>query len=431
MDLLLVIPIVIASLFGIGQLYLYSRRRKAGGLLRRLAGSLGGALRGNRIELFVGNHLVVLDAQVTRDDRPEELRLTVESNLPGDFRLTRPPGASFYDECKHRKPAAQGAPFAGWHVRSENPDQMVALASDRRAVELLEGLAELGFVRVELDKRKLRASWPSFSWKVDDHRWDAGDSDALPDCVRRAAGWLSELATHVEAVLLTNATGLQGHRVRATLAALSLIPVLLVAAGIFSILVLYDAYPTVRDGQLMVLMGLVGAGLSIIYTAIAYAMLRKSIQRGARSTLVGLLSFFGFSMGSAGPILWWNGTGPQGAARLLTVEVVRLHHVSALDSGRGRLLQGLIGKDTPIEEWSTTRRAIVQSWRDDSHYAITLNTEQFAALAPGNGRLSLAVHPGALSIEWYSDVAVVGRPETSDRNREMETRREGGRGKNR
>ena len=418
MNTLLVVLIVVATLFVIGQLYLHSRRRKAGGLLKLLAGSLGGAQRGNRIDLFVGNHRLVLDAQVTRDDRPEELRLTLESNLPGDFRLTRPAGASHYDECKHGQPAAPGATFAGWHVRSEDPDQMVGLASDRRVVELLGELVALGFLRFELEKRNLRAIWPDFSWQVDDHRWDAGDEDALPGRVRRAVERLSELATAAEAALLSMGTVLHGRRVRTALAALVIAPALMTIAGIIASFSLYDAYPTVQDGQLLAVMCLAGAVLSLSYTAFAYAMLHKSIQRGVRATLIGLLSFFGFCLGSAGPILWWNGTGPQGPARSLTVGVVRLQEVSALASGRGRLVQELIGKDTLIEEWATTHRAIVRSWHDDSEYAITLTAEQFAALAPKEGRLSLVVHPGALRIEWYSEVVVVRRPEPSDRNRE-------------
>ncbi|MCP4376603.1 MAG: hypothetical protein GY794_10580 [bacterium] len=425
MSKLLLVPIVIATLFLAGQWYLHSRRRKARGLFERLAGRLGAVRRGTRIDLMVGSHRIVLDAQVTREDRPEELRLTLGSNLPGDFRLTRPADASCYDECKYREPAAQGAPFAGWHVHSEDPDQLVGLASDRRVLQLLEGLAVLGFTRIELAKTKLRVIWPDFSWKADDHCWDAGDGNALPDRVRRAAGRLSELTTAAEARLHLTGLVLQGPRIRATLTALLLVPLLLMAAGILAILYVYDVYPTVRDGQLLALMILAGTVLSVIYTAIAYRILRKNIQRGARTALVGFLSFFGFCLGSSGPILWWNGTGPQYPKRRVTVEVVRLKQESALASGKGRLLRKLIGEETPIEEWSTTYRAIVQSWRDDSLYGITLNAEQFSTLPPDNGRLSLTVFPGALGLEWYSEVAVVGILEIQDRNLEEKPQGDG------
>jgi hypothetical protein len=163
----------------------------------------------------------------------------------------------------------------------------------------------------------------------------------------------------------------------------------------------------------------------VIYTAIVYFMLRNSIQRGARTAAVSFLSFFGFCLASSVPILWWNGTGPQGPDRRVTVEVVRLQKESALASGKGRLLRELIGEETPIEEWSTTYRAIVRSWRDDSLYGITLNPEQFSALPPDDGRLSLTVFPGALGLEWYSEVAVVGSPEPSDRNREEKPQGDG------
>ncbi len=416
MSRLLVVFIAIATLFLAGQWYLHSRRRKARGLFERLAGRLGISRRGTRIDLMVGSHRVVLDAQVTQDDRPEELRLTLRSNLPGDFQLTLPVGASSYEECRYREPAAQGAPFAGWHVRSEDPDLLVALASDRRVLQLLERLAALGFTRVELAKTKLRALWPDFSWKADDHRWDAGDADTLPERVRRAAGSLFELTMAAEAAFRLTGSVLHGPRVRAMLTALLLVPLLLMAAGILAILYVYDAYPTVRDDKLLALMILAGAALSVTYTAIAYRMLRKSIQRGARTALVGFLSFFGFCLGSSGPILWWNGTGPQYSVRRVTVEVVRLQQESALASGTGWLLQKLIGEETSIEEWYTTYRAVVRSWRDDSLYGITLNAEQFSALAPDNGRILLAVFPGALGLEWYSEVAVVGGPKSPNRN---------------
>ena len=120
---------------------------------------------------------------------------------------------------------------------------------------------------------------------------------------------------------------------------------------------------------------------------------------------------------SSGPILWWNGTGPQGPGRRVAVEVVRVKQESSLASVRGVFLRMLLGEETPIEKWSTTYRAIVRSWRDESLYGITLTGEQFAALPPENGRLSLSVFPGALGLEWYSEVAVVEGPELPDRNR--------------
>jgi hypothetical protein len=418
MSRLLVIIIVIATLFLAGQVYLHWRRRKARALLEHLARRLGVAGRGTRIGLMAGGHRVVLDAQVTSDDRPEELRLTLGSNLPGNFRLTGPAGASHYDDCKLGKAAALGAPFAGWHVRSEDLDQLAALASERRVMEPLEELAALGFTRVELSKRKLRAFWPDFSWKLDDHGWDEGAAGGLPDRVRRAAERLSELATAAEAALHWTAPALHGWRVRATLIALLWLPLLLIPAGILEILLVYDLYPTVRDGQLLARMVLVGAALSVIYTPIAYLLLRKSIQRGARTTAVCLVSFFGFSLGSSGPMLWWNGTGPQGPQQQVTVEVVRVYQESAFDSVSGWLLRKLIGEQAPIEKWSATHRAVVRSWRDESLYGITLTGEQFAALPPENGRLSLSVFPGALGLEWYSEVAVVEGPELPDRNRE-------------
>jgi hypothetical protein len=107
----------------------------------------------------------------------------------------------------------------------------------------------------------------------------------------------------------------------------------------------------------------------------------------------------------------------------VTVEVVRVQQDLALASGiRGWLLRKLIGEDSAIEESFTTYRAIVQSWRDESLYGITLTGEQFAALPPENGRLSLTVFPGALGLEWYSEVAVVEGPERPDRNREEKPR---------
>ena len=425
MSRLLVVSIVIASLFLAGQWYLHSRRRKARGLFEHLARGLGVAQRSARIDLMAGGHRVVLDAQVTRDDRPEELRLTLGSNLRGDFRLTRPASASHYDKGIHWEPVAQGSPFTDWHVCSEDPDQLAALASDQRVLELLEGLAALGFTRVELSKRKLRALWPDFSWKVDDHRWDEEEVDGLPDRVRCAAEKLADLATVAETALHFTAPVLHGPRLRATLTVLSLVPILLMATGILAILFVYDVYPTLSDGQLLALMALAGGGLSVIYTAIAYLLLKKSIQRAARTAAVGFLSFFGFCLASSGPILWWNGTGPQGPDRRLTVEVVRLQQESAFASSKGRLLRKVIGEETPIEEWSATYRAIVRSSRDDSLYGITLNAEQFSKLPPDKGRLSLTVFPGALGLEWYSEVAVVGSSEPPNRNREEKPQGDG------
>ena len=289
----------------------------------------------------------------------------------------------------------------------------------------MEGLAALGFTRVELTKGKLRALWPDFSWTADDHRWDTGNVDGLPDRVQQAALRLSALTTAVGTALRFTGTVPRGPRVRATFITLLLVPLLMMAAGILATPYVYDAYPTIRDGQLLTLMILTGAALSVIYTAITYRMLQKSIQRSARTTLVGFLALFGFCLGSAGPILWWNGTGPQGPAQRVTVEVVRRQQHSAFTSGKGRLLRALIGDETAVEEWSTTYRAIVRSWHDDSLYGMTLNGEQFSALPADNGRLSFTVFPGALGLEWYSEVAVVGSPEPPDRSREETPQRDG------
>ena len=416
MSNLLMIAIVIASLFVAGQWYLQSRRRKARGLLERLAGRLGMARRGNCIHLMAGSHRVRLDAQVTRDDRPEELRLTLRSTLPGDFRLTRPVTAPHYDDCSHRKPAAPGTPFAGWHVHSEYPDQLAALASDQRVVQLLDELAALGFTRVELAKSRLSALWPDFSWQTADHRWEDGESNALPDRVQRAAARLSALATAAESALHLAGFALHGPRVQTTLTTLLLTPLALMIAGIVAILTIYDSYPTVSDGELLSLMTLAGVLLTLLYTAIAYRLLQRSIQRGARTTVVALVAFFGFWLGSAGPLIWWNGSGPQGDPQRVTVEVVRLQQVSALDSGRGRLLWLLIGEETPLEEWAMSYRAIVRSWRNDSLYGIKLQAEQFAPFPPDDLHLSLTVYPGALGLEWYAEVRVVGR-HTQDKPR--------------
>ena len=409
MTRLVVVLIVIATLFVVGQLYLRSRRRKAAGLIERLATSLGGSLRGNHIDLLVGSHHVVLDSQVTRDDRPEELRLTLVSNLLGDFRLTEAAGAEHYDDCRFREPAEPGEPFAGWHLHSEVPDQLVALASDGRILRSLEGLAALGFTRIELGNRRLRAHWPDFSRKPDDHDWDARGTDALPERVRGAAEALSELTWAAEAALGSRGSLGRGLRIRVVFTALMLVPILLMVAGLFAIFHLYDAYPILREGRLLALMGLAGSSLALICGAISFVLLRRSIQRGARAVLVGFLSLFGCCLFSGALILWWNGTGPQGPAQAVTVEVVRLQRESALTSFRGRILQELIGEGSPIEEWAASYRAVVPSWHDDSLYGITLSAEDFEALASNGGSLSLTVLPGALGLEWYSQVVVLGR----------------------
>ena len=66
-------------------------------------------------------------------------------------------------------------PFAGWHVHSEEPDQLIVLAADPRVRESTEALAAVGFARVELASRQLTAIWPDFPWETED---DQGEGDS-------------------------------------------------------------------------------------------------------------------------------------------------------------------------------------------------------------------------------------------------------------
>ena len=54
-----------------------------------------------------------------------------------------------------------------------------------------------------------------------------------------------------------------------------------------------------------------------------------------------------------------------------------------------------------------------------------VRAEQFSALPPENGHLWLTVLPGALGVEWYSEVAVVESAEPPDRNPEARPRGDG------
>ncbi len=398
----------VAVLFLIGQWYLHSRRRKARALFVLLAQHTGYSRQGGRMELVAGGRRVVLDAQVSDEKRPEELRLTVKTGLHGDFRLALPAALSYYGDCRHREPAAEGAPFAGWYVGSEDQGLLQAISAEQRFREALEALAGLGFTRIEHKNARLRALWPDFPWSPEKHVWDTKEAEALPNRVSRAAGRLSDLVTATEAALQALGRKPHGKRVQAALTALLLFPLLFMIAGILAaILHLYQAYPTLRDEELLVAMLVASTALSAFYSAGAYVLLRNSGQRGARAALVGILALFAFFPGSTAPILWWNGTGPQGPAQRVTVEVVALELHSPLASGRGRLVRMLVGDNSRLEEWLTTYRAMVRSWREPpSIYAITLAGEQFRALPPRGGRLSLSVFPGALGLEWYSDVAV-------------------------
>ncbi len=408
----LIVLSVIAVLFLAGQWYLHSRRRKARALFKRLSRQLGIGGQANRFELVLGSHRVVVDAQVTREDRPEELRLTVEIALPGEFRLTHTAASSHYKDCRHSKPAPKDAPLAGWHARSEDPVLLQTLSADRRFRESLEGLTASGFVRVELKKGRLRAVWPDFPWEPDKHDWDPKELQTLPNRVTRAAGKISELAIATEAGLQLLGQAAQGARVQLVLNTFLVFPLLFMAAGALATgLYVYNAYPTLRDEQLLVAMILASAALSIPYTAIAYLMMRKSILRGARTAVVGLIALLGFFAGSSAPILWCNGTGPQRQGQRFTAEVVSLRRHSAFDTGMGRLVRKLTGEDSPVEKWFTTYRAIIRSWRDPAEiYAVTLSAEQFFALHPQGVRLSFTVFPGALGLEWYFDVVVEVSP---------------------
>jgi hypothetical protein len=406
MPVLLVLGIV-AALFLIGQTYLHIRRRKARTLFRLLAQQSRFSAQGKRMQLLAGGHQIVLDAQVTDEDRPEELRLTVETGAAGDFYIVLPSASSHYSDAKHRQPAPEGAPFAGWHVGSEDQHLLQTLSADRRFRDALDALAAVGFTRFELKNARLRALWPDFSWDRAQHDWDTRSVRFLPNRLAHAAEKLSDLATAIEAALLLLGREPIGKRVRTVLAALLVFPLLVMIAGILLALHLYDVYPTLRDEELVVAMLLAGCAVSILYTSIAYLLLRNSVSRGARAMLIGVVALMGFVLGSAAPILWWNGTGPQGPAQRVSVEVVAHELHSPLASGRGRLVRWLLGDDSFLEQWLLTYRVTIRSWREPaSIYAINLSREQFLALPPQGGRLSLTVLPGAVGLEWYTQVAL-------------------------
>jgi hypothetical protein len=70
-------------------------------------------------------------------------------------------------------------------------------------------------------------------------------------------------------------------------------------------------------------------------------------------------------------------------------------------------LRKLLGEDSVLEQWLVTYRVTIRSWREPaSIYAVSLSREQFLALPPHGGRLSLTVLPGALGLEWYTQVAL-------------------------
>jgi hypothetical protein len=410
MNRLLVFATIVAVLAAAGQLYLHSRRRRASRLFGLLARKLGVSRRGNRIQFAVGNHRVILDAQVTRDDRPEELRLRLDSTLPGAFRLTLPAAATRYDDCRHREPASPGTPFAGWHARSEDTALLAALAADRGVRQLLDRLADLGFTRFELENGKLAALWPDFPWSLKESGEKPEDANAFPGRLRRAAEALSNLAAAAGAALLCVGRTLRGSRVRSRLAALFAVPLLLMIAGTVAAFWLYDRYPTLRDEELLAFLAAAGILLAVPYAVMAWRLLDGSIQRGARTAVIGLVACFGFCPGLTAPVLWWNGSRPQAPGRPVTVEVIKTQKDDAMTSIRGRLLGAVAGRDSPLVTWGTTYRAIVKSWRDGSRYGISLTREQFQALPTAGGRLSFTVHPGALGIEWYSGVAADPNP---------------------
>ncbi len=164
-----------------------------------------------------------------------------------------------------------GTPFAGWHVHSEEPDQLIVLAADPRVRESTEALAAVGFARVELASTQLTAIWPDFPWETEDDQGE-GDVDSFPSRVRRAAGSLSDLAMAAESALRSTGRPLRSSRARLTLTGLLAAPLLLGVAGFVALSFLYDAYPTVRDGQLLGVMACAGIVLSALYTAIAYRL---------------------------------------------------------------------------------------------------------------------------------------------------------------
>jgi hypothetical protein len=124
----------------------------------------------------------------------------------------------------------------------------------------------------------------------------------------RAAEKLSDLATAIDASLQLLGREPIGERVRTVLTSLLLFPLLVMLAGILLALHFYDAYPTLRDEALLVAMLLAGTAASILYTAIAYLLLRNSVSRGARAMLIGVVALMGFVPGSPAPS--YGGTAP-------------------------------------------------------------------------------------------------------------------------
>jgi hypothetical protein len=398
---------IVAALLVIGQAYLHFRRRKARALFRLLARQPRFSSHGSRMQLLAGAHRVVLDAQVSDEDRPEELRLTVRIGSAGRFHIALASASAHYRDSRHGQPAPEGAPFAGWQVGSEDQELLQVLSADRRFRDALDALAAAGFARVELRNARLRALWPDFPWEPDRHDWNTRGVESLPNRLVRAAEKLSDLATAIDASLQLLGREPIGERVRTVLISLLFFPLLVMLAGILLALHFYDAYPTLRDEALLVAMLLAGTAASILYTAIAYLLLRNSVSRGARAMLIGVVALMGFVPGSPAPILWWNGTGPQGPGQRVSAEVVAHERHSALESGRGSLLRKLLGEDSVLEQWLVTYRVTIRSWREPaSIYAVSLSREQFLALPPHGGRLSLTVLPGALGLEWYTQVAL-------------------------
>lgn len=420
----------VAGLVFAGQIYLATRRRRARTFIGRLAGSLGTTSRGARIDLGIAGRSIVIDVQVSSDDRPEELRVKVAAHPPEAFRLTRSPALSTYRDSRHGVGRTLVDPLSDWIGVSEDPELIAAFSTDRYLRERIDLLGQLRFHRIEASTRELRVIWPGISWNVDAHDWNAGGG-SLPARVRKAAVVACELAATLEAPTFSDRplsasrthdgrlpsiplrSARYRRRGRWVFPALVAAPVLVMASGLAALILLYDRYPLLREEPLLRAMVIAGVPCALLYASLAHVILRDGFRRSARTAVLGVLAFFGFTLGSAGPLLWWNGNGPQTAGVSTVFEVVEIQTHSPLrSSGRGMLLRTLLGDGSKVESMLTTRRAIVRRSDGDApehgrRSAVLVTEVQAGALSPG-ARVGLVVSPGALGMAWYGGVEVVG-----------------------
>ena len=397
----------VAALILAGQIFLAVRRRQTRRFLDRLSEGLGTERHGGKLRWLVSGRALTLDTQVNDDDRPEELRLRVDTRFGGAFRLTHDDAFADYADCGLGSSDRPGPTLGDWSGLSEDPTLLSRLAGQRAVRDAIDSLVELGIRRLELRSRELRVLWPDVSWSVEEHDWSSG-RDSLPARVRRAAALAANLAASLEAFTFARAVPMRPPRTQKVFLVLVLVPLLAGAAGLATLIIGYGAYPPLRDEALLLRMSLAGALLTGAAVPLAWRMLRGGRQRGARTMVVALLSLLGFSLGSTWPILWWNGTGPQDAEARRIFEVVAIDISQPSGGARGWVMKELWELAPRLEEWMTTRRAIVRPIDADSSRSVLAIevTKPQAELIESGDRLRVTVRPGALGMAWYSEVTL-------------------------